>query len=134
MLISSFLTARIFQEIFGGEPKQFMEKNVSYEEDFPKISLAKLSVRQKSSNSPSRGIFWTKIFLETRTGIFCIKIMFGGTKPSQVKLSRPLSLFAHLVPSTVPSVHVFHTMSLSLSSSLEVTDDAWYLYTVHSPG
>ena len=33
------------------------KKKVSYEEYFLKILLAKISLRKKSSNAPSRGIF-----------------------------------------------------------------------------
>ena len=52
-------------------------------------------------------------------------------KPGQA-FPPPLSVCAYLVPSAVPSFHLFHKMSLSLSS-LEVADDTWYWYTVHSP-
>ena len=69
---------------------------------------------------------------EGKAEYMSFKLRLEGTKPSQVKLSRPLSLFAHVAPSPVPSLHVFHTISLSLSS-LEVADDVWYRYTVHSP-
>ena len=41
-----FLTGRIFKKYLGGS-KNDLEKKVSYEEDFPKISLAKVSVGQK---------------------------------------------------------------------------------------
>ena len=70
-----FLTVRIFEEIFGlgGRKYSWEKKKVPYEEYFPKISLVKISFRKKSSNTPSRGIFWLKILLDFRQ-IFWIAI------------------------------------------------------------
>ena len=66
VVVRPFLTGRIFQEIFEGgvQNHSWVEKNVSLRRRiFREYNSPKYQLGEKSSNSPSRGIFWIKIFL-----------------------------------------------------------------------
>ena len=115
--VRPFLTGRIFQEIFEGQ-------NISLKKKKLRGGFSENITRQNISRAKKLD------FTQPRNILSQNNIWGYEAKPGQ---AFPPPVSAHLIPFAVPSAHVFHTMSLWLSS-LGVADDAWYRYTVHSLG